>query len=116
MTNKDKFIEEVENLITESGKNLSDEAYSYFESIKHKVGTEKLTENGTKVLKYMAENKDNFSNVFKAIDIGDGITMTGRAVSGAMRKLIESGYVKKDATTAPVTYSITDFGVEKALS
>ena len=115
MTNKEKFIEEIEYYI-EEGKTkftafrLSDEAMAYFESLKKDKGHPKaITENGIKILQFMQENWENRNNIFKAAEIGEGLFMSGRSVSGSMRKLVADGYVLKEGKD-PVCYSITEVG------
>jgi hypothetical protein len=70
MLSKKKFIEEIEN-ITKNFEEpcslkdiLSEEAYSYFESLK--AATVKLPEKSETVLVWMQQNKDNFNNAFSA--------------------------------------------------
>ena len=115
MTNKEKFIQEIEYHI-EKGKTeftafqLSDEAMAYFESLKTDKGRSKaITENGIKILQFMKENCDARNNIFKAAEIGEGLFMSGRSVSGSMRKLVSDGYVVKEGKD-PVCYSITESG------
>ncbi len=115
MTNKEKFIEEIEYYI-KKGKTeftafkLSDEAMAYFESLKKDKGHSKvITENGAKILEYMQQNWESRNNIFKATEIGEGLFMSGRSVSGSMRKLVADGYVLKEGKD-PVCYSITEAG------
>lgn len=64
-----------------------------------------LTENGMKILDFMNENRDKFSNLFRAKDIAEGLFISSRSVSGAIRKLVTDGYVTKKEGN-PITYSI----------
>lgn len=66
-----------------------------------------LTENGTKILTFMKEKQNDFSNRFKAKDIAEGLFMSSRSVSGAMRKLVTDGYVTKEAGN-PIVYSLVE--------
>jgi L-serine deaminase len=59
------------------------------------------------VLKYMQENLD--IQMFKAKDIAEGIGISSRTVSGAMRKLTTDGFVEKLGQD-PVIYAITEEG------
>ena len=68
-----------------------------------------LTENGIKILTYMKENYENCNNAFKAKDIGEGLFISSRSVGGAMRKLVNDGFVTK-TTGNPTIYSLTDKG------
>lgn len=108
MTNREKFIFEVEELLKEESDFFSEEAKTYFEEFKNgKASIGGMTEAGEKVLRFMLENEKNYSNIFNAKIIGEGLFIHPRAVCGAMRKLIVDGYVKKMGQN-PVTYSLTD--------
>ena len=68
-----------------------------------------LTDKNKTILKWMQENVTNYNNVFNAKQIGDGLFMSGRSVSGSIRKLVTLGYVEKQGKD-PVCYSLTDNG------
>ena len=70
----------------------------------------KFTENGKLVLGYMIENKETFRNLFKAKEIGEGLGISSRTASGAMRKLVTDGYVEKIGQD-PVVYALTEKGL-----
>ena len=113
MTNKEKFIQELEAYIShETTIPFSDDAWAYFKTLKATPEKEKapFTENGAKVLIWMQENYTSYNNILKAKEIGDGLFCSSRTVSGAMRKLITDGYVSKTAGT-PTCYSLTDLGM-----
>lgn len=110
MSKKEIFITEITKLVENKDIELSQDALDYLEQLKSKkVSTEGMTENGKKVLKYMQEYYEQMDNKFKAAQIGEGIFVSGRSVSGSMRKLIADGYVEKVATN-PVAYGITELG------
>ena len=113
MTNKEKFIAELEAYIShETTIPFSDDAWEYFQSLKNATEKEKpmFTENGAKVLKWMQENHESYNNIFKAKEIAEGLFLpSSRTASGAIRKLITDKYVSKTAGT-PVCYSLTDLG------
>ena len=112
MTNKEIFIKEIEDLISD-GDILSDEAMTYFESLKKDKGHSKvITENGAKILEYLQQNWESKNNIFKATEIGEGLFMSGRSVSGSIRKLVSLGLVEKQGKD-PVCHSITDIGKTK---
>lgn len=71
-----------------------------------------ITENGLKIYQFMTDNKEAFSNAFSAKQIGEGLFMSSRSVSGAMRKLINDGYVEKMGAN-PVIYCLTDKPLEE---
>ena len=115
MSKKEKFIEMVEILIKdmdtdEYGK--YQEAIEYFEMFKAIKETEKpkFTENGKKILQYMQENKEQYNNMFKAKEIGEGLFISSKGAGGALRKLVTDGYVEKIGEN-PVVYALTDLGM-----
>lgn len=117
MSKKEEFLILVEKMITYTKENsvfeVSVGAEEYFEIMKASdlaAGKPKFTENGKKVLKYMQEQKDNSHNIFKAKDIGEGLFISSRAASGALRKLVTDGYAEK-VGSEPVVYSLTELGV-----
>ena len=112
MTNKEIFINTVEQLIAHSKDMIPTEAIEYLNQLKAVPEKEKapFTENGAKVLIWMQENYESYNNILKAKEIGDGLFCSSRTVSGAMRKLVTDGYVSKTAGT-PICYSLTDLGM-----
>ena len=54
-----------------------------------------ITENGAKVLRWMRDNEIQFSNIFKAKEIAEGLFTTSRSVSGSMRKLVNDNFIYK---------------------
>lgn len=115
MTNKQKFINFVDELISkldvEKLDNNSKDAIEYFNILKNAGNEEKqkFTENGKIILTYIQKNYEVNNNMFKAKDIGEGLNITSKTASGAMRKLVADGYLEKVASN-PVIYSITDLG------
>ena len=111
MSKKAEFIKYVESLIRSQMEPIepSEEARIYWEAFKGKDDTDKpvLTDNGKIVLAYMQENLD--VSMFKAKDIADGIGISSRTVSGAMRKLANDGFVEKLGQD-PVIYALTEDG------
>ena len=65
-----------------------------------------LTEAGLQILEYFQGN--NTKNL-KAKDIADGMEVSPRKVTGAIRKLVADGYVNKFGTT-PTIYTLTEKG------
>ena len=83
------------------------------QSLKKDKGHSKvITENGAKILEYLQKNWESKNNIFKATEIGEGLFMSGRSVSGSIRKLVSLGFVEKQGKD-PVCYSITDIGKSK---
>lgn len=117
MTNKEKFLEEIEDLVNTAlecqemlFEGLSEDALTYFEKLKATPAEKTdLTEKGRKILDFL---KGSEEEPLTAKEIGEGLFTTGRAVSGSLRKLVNDGYVSKDDSN-PIKYSLTDAGKEK---
>lgn len=111
MTKKQEFIEYVEALqgASDHPVEMSENAQMYWDAFKGKEEVEKpaFTDNGKLILKYMQDNLD--IPVLKAKDIGEGLFVSSRTVSGAIRKLVTDGYVEKIGQD-PVIYAITEKG------
>lgn len=106
MSKKEKFIEDVENLIEQ----LSEEGKEYFETLKNAKDKSEITEKGKIILTYM----QNHTESLKAKDIATAINSTGRSVSGSIKKLVADGYVEKTGMN-PTTYAITEIGLNYKL-
>lgn len=115
MSKKQKFIEMVESLISNNvNVALDSEAMEYFNILKQadlNNDKPKFTENGKKVLEYMQQTRELRNNIFNAKEVGEGMGVSSRTASGAMRKLVTDGYVEKIGTN-PVVYSLTKSGIE----
>lgn len=107
MTNKQIFVDEILNAI-EGGLSLSAEAATYFSELqKTKASSGKLSDNARNILKHMQACPER--DEFKATEIGEALGVSGRSVSGSIRKLVADGYVEKVGQD-PVTYKITSLG------
>lgn len=112
MSKKEKFINMVDNLLKE--KDLSDfdpEALEYWRLFKNGSDSNEkpiLTDNGKMILKFLQDNQD--TEMWKAKDIGEGLLISSRTVSGSIRKLCSDGFVEKMLGTDPVLYAITEKG------
>ena len=73
-----------------------------------------LTDKNKSILKWMQDNYSRFINTMSAKQIGDWLFMSGRSVSGSIRKLITLGLVDKRGKD-PVCYSLTEAGKQKEL-
>jgi len=113
MSKKDKFIEEVTQLLQDAPENfLSEDALDFWNGLQM-GGSEKpqFTDNGKLILQYIKNTKDQYNNLFKAKEIGEGLGISSRTASGALRKLVTDGYVEKIGTS-PVVYALTKAGEE----
>lgn len=101
------FIETVEALFNANELNVPDDAKSFFEDYKKGASTVKaFTEKGIAIIKEMREVNDWIS----AKSLGERMDISGRSVSGTMRKLVIDGYIEKQAGN-PASYKITDKGM-----
>ena len=109
MTKKECFINEVSKIIETNP--LSADAMDFFNGLQVSGDKEKVkfTENGKLVLRFIQDNKENYNNLFKAKDIGEGLGISSRTASGAMRKLVTDGYIEKIGAD-PVVYALTSEG------
>jgi hypothetical protein len=111
MTKKQKFIETLDNnFFSQIDVNdIDPDVLAYWEAFKGVGETAKpmFTDNGKLILQYMQDNQD--TPMWKARDIGEGLFISSRGVSGAMRKLVTDGYVEKIGKD-PTVYALTDSG------
>lgn len=114
MSLKQDFISYVEsNFVTNP---MPDNLIEYWEKFKGGSGSgdkPQFTENGKKILIYLKDHTD--VKTWKAKDIAEGMFISSRTVSGAIRKLVTDGYVEKVGQD-PVIYSITDKGIETTIN
>lgn len=107
MISKKDFITEVEQNFDFSV--LSEEAQEYWAIFKtdRKKDKPKFTDNGRLILGYLQKDNDNVT--WRSSDIAEGLFISSRTVSGAIRKLVTDGYVEK-VSTDPVVYALTENG------
>ena len=112
MSKKIEFINYVEALMENQKSDsiiMNDDAKAFWDALCNDKGDDKplFTDNGKLILKYLQENQDTPN--WKARDIAEGLFISSRAVSGAMRKLVTDGFVEK-VGQEPTIYSLTDNG------
>ena len=111
MTKKQEFINYVETLMTaaEEPVEMSENVRLYWEAFcgKDEVDKPLFTDNGKIILQYLKDNQN--TPMWKARDVAEGLFISSRAVSGAMRKLVTDGYVEKVGQD-PVVYALTEKG------
>ena len=108
MSLKQEFVNYVESNFKTNP--LPDNLIEYWE--KFKSGADKgdkplFTENGKLILTFLQDNPLN--TLWRAKEIADGMMISSRTVSGAIRKLVNDGFVEK-VSQDPVIYSITEQG------
>ena len=112
MSKKQKFIEVVQSALFDvcDPAEMDQDVLEYWEAFKGKDEADKpmFTDNGKLILKYMQDHISDMP-MGKAKDIGEGLFISSRAVSGAIRKLVTDGYVEKIGQD-PVVYALTEKG------
>lgn len=112
MTKQQEFLEFWNYLTHEVAGEIEvpENVQAYIDALKGIDNIEKpaFTENGLNILKYLQSAP---IAMYKARDIAEGMGISSKAVSGAMRKLVTDGYVEKVGKD-PVVYMITDKGKE----
>ena len=89
-----------EELMTENVK-------AYMDALTDKKSEKpEVTDHGKLILKYL---QDAQPGIYKAKDIAEGLYVSSRNVSGAIRKLVTDGFVEK-VGESPVLYTITEKG------
>lgn len=111
MNNKYKsFIEYFDWLVQNCKEpvNLPDEVQDVYNLLREQQNMEKpmFTESGLAILEYL-QSCDATS--WKAKNIADGMVISSRKISGAIRKLVTDGFVDKYGQN-PVIYSLTEKG------
>lgn len=112
MSKKQEFINYVEALINATSDcpvEMTENVRLYWEAFRGTEEVEKplFTDNGKLILQYLKDNQE--TPMWKARDIAEGLFISSRAVSGAMRKLVSDGFVEKVGQD-PVIYALTENG------
>ena len=116
MSKKEEFVKFItKNIGDFEAKGASENVINYWNIFCGAEEKEKpeFTNNGKLILKYMQENMAT-SDMGKAKDIAEGIGISSRTVSGAIRKLVADGYVEKIGSD-PAVYAITEKGKNKEI-
>ena len=106
-----EFVRDVTELI--DIKDWPAGAREYWETLTTEKEKPEFTDNGKLILKYLQETVSDKPQQ-KAKDIADGLFITSRRVSGAIRKLVTDGYVEK-VSQDPVVYALTEKGKNKII-
>ena len=113
MSKKQEFINFIENVLNEANigpDHMPENVKLYWDAFRgaDENGEKPLfTDNGKLILKFLQEHTE--TPMWKARDVAEGLFISSRAVSGAMRKLVTDGFVEK-VGESPVIYSITENG------
>ena len=110
MTKQQEFLEFWKYLTEEAvpGVEVPENVKAYIDALSNVDSIEKplFTDNGKKILQYLQSAPNA---MYKARDIAEGMGVTSKGVSGAIRKLVTDGYVEKVGKD-PVVYMITEKG------
>ena len=116
MTKKEAFIDLVNYFFEDNDVRFENDekfqlAKEFFEDFKNNKikNSNGITENGKKLLFWMQENVDKMTNLFTSKEAAEALFTSGRSIAGAMRKLVNDGYVEK-IDKNPVRYSLTEKG------
>ena len=110
---KQEFLDFLNALIAAApdvaDKLMTENVKAYIDALTDKKAEKPaLTDNGKLVLKHL---QDAPAGIYKAKDIADGLFVSSRNVSGAMRKLVTDGFVEK-VGESPALYTLTEKGKE----
>jgi predicted transcriptional regulator len=105
---KKEFLDYLQKLREASPNIVASEAVEQYIAILMDTSNDKpeLTDNGKLILKFL---QDHPVAPWKSKEIAEGLFISSRAVSGAMRKLVNDGFVEK-LGKEPVIYTITEKG------
>ena len=108
---KQEFIDFLNALIAAAPdvaeKLMTENVKAYIDVLTDKKNEKpELTDSGKLVLKYLQGTEPG---IYKAKDIAEGLFVSSRNVSGAMRKLVTDGFVEKVGSD-PVLYTLTEKG------
>lgn len=107
MNKCEQFLSFFDYMAQKLGEPIPQEVKEFYDMLKEKhVEKPMFTDSGLEIFEYL-QNCDAKS--LKAKDIADGMGISSRKVSGAIRKLCSDGYVEKYGQS-PVIYSLTEQG------
>lgn len=101
------FLEYFARVHSECGRDIPPEIQEFCDWLKGQSVTEKplITESGIEILKYLQAN----DKMQSAKEIAEGMGISSKKITGAIRKLVLDGYVSKMGQS-PVSYSLEDKG------
>ena len=111
MTKKQKFIEAIDDAFFSKIdiNEIDPDIVAYWTALKGGESNKPtFTDNGKLIIQYLQTLPEG-TPMMKAKEIAEGMFISSRAVSGAMRKLVTDGFVEK-VGESPVMYALTDAG------
>lgn len=111
MTKRQEFLKFIDELISncEHPVEIPPNVQAYLSAIRESTDQDDkpaFTDNGAAILQYL---QTTTLHMHKARDIAEGMSISSKSVSGAVRKLVTDGYVEKVGKD-PVVYTITEKG------
>ncbi len=111
MTKCEEFLDFVDYLMQncrEQPITMSENVQDYLDALRNsnKNSQREFTKNGKAILQWLQEAS---AGMYRARDVAEGMDISSKTVSGAMRKLVADGFVEK-VGKEPVVYSITEKG------
>lgn len=111
MTKCEEFLDFVDYLMQncrEQPVTMSENVQDYLDALRssNKNSQREFTKNGKAILQWLQRAP---AGMYRARDIAEGMDISSKTVSGAMRKLVADGFVEK-VGKEPVVYSITEKG------
>lgn len=101
------------NCLVQNREDLPDTIIEVIEELKLKGESMEnkplFTEIGIQILEYFQKTD---KNQVKSSDVAEEMGIPARKISGAIRKLVTDGFVKKLTSTSPILYCLTEKGQE----
>lgn len=112
MNKKQEFINWIKDLINQTNTTIPEDIKDYWEAFcvtNDEKSKPLITDSGKVILKYLQDYSED--RMLKSRDIAEGLFISPRGVSGAMRKLVTDGFVEK-LGDSPSVYKLTNKGKE----
>lgn len=111
MTKCEEFLELVDFLLANCKEpvTVTEGAQAYLDALRSSdqcKEKKEFTSNGKAILQWLQNAP---AGMYKARDVAEGMGISSKAVSGAMRKLVTDGYIEKIGKD-PVVYTIVEKG------
>lgn len=109
MTKKEKFIEFFKDVTADMDLSVEfSDVLDYFNTLCIEKEKPLFTDNGKIILNYL--KTVSYEDAYTSKDIAENLGISTKTISGAIRKLVTDGFVKKVGID-PCSYSITDKGI-----
>lgn len=109
MSKCENFLNFFNELLEQTKIEMPDDVKEFYDMLKTNDSpkeNKQITDIGLQILEFLQQSEQTS---FKSKDIAEGMEMSSKRVSGAMGKLVRTGYVEKFGEK-PIVYSLTDYG------